>query len=135
MIQHMRQTAELIAESLGWRGKDLEELSLGAMNDAMYESGVHRRWPMEHDEDPDERRSRIDRLLSEQKRHDVIRNAYLQSKEAATAQQKAKGGEAVPNHLTPHQAETMKALGKKHRTDQLVAEGSSARPGRGRNTG
>ena len=138
MVQHMRQMAELAAETLGWRGKDLESLSTNASVEASYGSDLHQRWPhRDEEEDADDRRARIGLLLSTQKHHDLIRNPWLQAKEAAQAQQNPKGGDKTlapeiipaPDHLKAHHAEALKDIAKKHRADQLAARDKTTTKG------
>jgi hypothetical protein len=71
MIKHMWHRAEDIAEVLGWRGKDLENLCTNASVAATSGSDEHQHWPLLADEeDEQDRRHRLDLLKTTQKWHD-----------------------------------------------------------------
>lgn len=83
MIQHMRQQAEAIAELLGWREEQIEDLCTRACQEASIGSDIHVRWPMPDEEEEDERRARISALLDAQKAEDERRYRWRRKLEEA----------------------------------------------------
>ena len=59
MIQHMYLQAASIGEALGWRGKDLANLSSEAGVLAAAGISDNRRWPLKDEENEEERRERL----------------------------------------------------------------------------